>query len=574
MNLASYPRAPLLASLLSGLALWAAFPPLDWPWLAWLAPLPWLWLVRLELLPGKRAYLAIWLGAFVHWLLMLQGIRLAHPALYAGWLALAAYVAVYIPVFVGLTRVAVHRLRWPLALAAPVVWTGLELLKGHLLTGFSMGLLGHTQANFPWLLQAADLAGAYAVSFLVMLVAATIAELAFALQPSLLGRAVPPGKNHADPVRGTTRPPWIATAICLVLLIGFGLYARHRLTEPKPDEAKASLRVALIQGSLDTVLDGSYEEQQARVERTFQQYGEITRSALEKHEGIQLVLWPESMFAIPEVLGVDLAQTPGGGGNADDYRASLRAHQQSFLRNAQDAARMLNPSRRGSESEKPIEPVWFLCGSTTLDYSTVPMKVYNSALLIDGEGRIADRYYKTHPVMFGEYIPFGDWFPWIYSLTPMAGGLSIGEGPTVFQIAGLRLCPNICFENTVPHLIRGQVAKLSAEGKAPDLLVNDSNDGWFKGSSMLDLHLRCAVFRCVENRKPMLVAANTGFSAWIDGNGVIRAQGPRRQPQAIVVDARPDGRRSLYTYWGDLPAGACLLVCIGLAVWGWRTRAS
>src|SRR5258708_1189646 len=77
-------RITLLVALGGGLILWAAFPPFDLPWLAWIAPLPWLWLVKLETLPGRRPYLALWLGGLAHWLLMLQGIRLAHPALYAG----------------------------------------------------------------------------------------------------------------------------------------------------------------------------------------------------------------------------------------------------------------------------------------------------------------------------------------------------------------------------------------------------------------------------------------------------------------------------------------------------------
>lgn len=357
----------------------------------------------------------------------------------------------------------------------------------------------------------------------------------------------------------------IASAV--LVLIAIGLYGRYRLTEARPDEDKGTLRAALIQGSLDTVLDTSFAEQQARVQRTFEQYGDVTRTALERHQDLQLVLWPESMFAIPEILGIDLAEPPAGSGDTTNrYREALTAAQQEFLRNAGDAAAMLNQSARSNGAE----PVYFLCGSTTLDYSALPPKVYNSALLIDDEGRIADRYYKTHPVMFGEYIPFGEWFPWIYSYTPMPGGLTRGEGPRVFKIGGLSLCPNICFENTVPHLIRGQVAQLNAQDKSPDLLVNDSNDGWFRGSSVLDLHLRCAIFRCIENRKPMLIAANTGFSAWIDGNGTVQAIGPRRQPKALVVAARPDGRRSLYTYWGDVFAGGCLVACGALAVLGWR----
>src|SRR5262245_50824663 len=72
-------------SLASGLLLWLSFPPFAWWPLAWLAPLPWLMLVRQKDLARSRPYLAIWLGGFAHWLLMLYGISKAHPALIAGW---------------------------------------------------------------------------------------------------------------------------------------------------------------------------------------------------------------------------------------------------------------------------------------------------------------------------------------------------------------------------------------------------------------------------------------------------------------------------------------------------------
>ena len=129
-------RSPTLGlSLASGLLLWLSFPPFDlWP-LAWLAPLPWLVLIRQRELVGSRPYLAIWLGGFAHWLLMLYGISKAHPALIAGWIALSWYLAFYTPIFVWLARVAVHRLGVPVVVAAPVVWVGLELIRGHLSGG-------------------------------------------------------------------------------------------------------------------------------------------------------------------------------------------------------------------------------------------------------------------------------------------------------------------------------------------------------------------------------------------------------------------------------------------------------
>src|SRR5688500_13174439 len=93
--------ATLALGFTGALLLWTAFPPLDLPWLAWLAPIPWLWLARTPQLPGWRPYLVLWGAGLVYWLAMLYGVRLAHPALNAGWIALAAYLAVYLPAFIG-----------------------------------------------------------------------------------------------------------------------------------------------------------------------------------------------------------------------------------------------------------------------------------------------------------------------------------------------------------------------------------------------------------------------------------------------------------------------------------------
>ena len=80
---------------------------------------------------------------------------------------------------------------------------------------------------------------------------------------------------------------------------------------------------------------------------------------------------------------------------------------------------------------------------------------------------------------------------------------------------------------------------MKAAGNEPDVLVNLTNDGWFYGSNELDLHMICGVFRAVECRKPFLIAANTGISAWIDSDGRIMQRGPRR---ATPASARPPPR--------------------------------
>lgn len=539
-----------------GLLLWAAFPPLDLPWLAWVAPVAWLWLIRSPKLPGRQAYAVLWLAGFVHWLCMLYGVRLAHPALNAGWLALAAYLGVYLPAFVGLTRVAVHRLRISLVVAAPVVWVGLELLRGHLITGFSLGLLAHTQAEFPLLIQVSDLGGGYTLSFVIMLVAACLAQML----PS--GAGILPAKNAAPSPKAanwkiTSLWPIAPVLASLAIVIAYGNW---RLSQTPPGNDESTARVALIQGSLDTV----FEVDPERVRQTYYQYNDLTTQAVTENPNLDLVIWPESMFMIAErIVDQPPSPPPEARISANEFQALLAASQSEFQLVLANEAALANKN-----SNTAGNGTLLMFGTTSVVYGAQQPHVYNSALLANRDGQIVGRYYKTHPVMFGEYIPFGNVLPWLYKVTPLPGGLSVGDGPKAFEVAGLRISPSICFESTVPHLIRGQLLELERRGTPADVLVNVSNDGWFWGSAILDLHFRCGIFRAVENRKPLLVAANTGISTWVDGNGVVRQRGERRKPQVLIAEVQADGRSSPYHWLGDLPANLCALACLGLALVG------
>ena len=104
------PTSTVVPAVVGSLLCWLAFPPVGWSHLAWVGPVPWLLLVSQEKLPGRRPYRALWLGGFVFWLLAVHWIRLPHPLNYLAWLVLAAYLGVYLPTFVAIARVGVHRL--------------------------------------------------------------------------------------------------------------------------------------------------------------------------------------------------------------------------------------------------------------------------------------------------------------------------------------------------------------------------------------------------------------------------------------------------------------------------------
>ncbi|MGI9458117.1 MAG: hypothetical protein ACR2NU_16255, partial [Aeoliella sp.] len=114
------PTNTVVPAVVGSVLCWLAFPPVGWSPLAWLGLVPWLLLVQQEKLPGRHPYRALWLGGFLFWLLTVHWIRLPHPANYLAWIALAVYLGVYLPTFVALARVSVHRLRLPLVLVAPI----------------------------------------------------------------------------------------------------------------------------------------------------------------------------------------------------------------------------------------------------------------------------------------------------------------------------------------------------------------------------------------------------------------------------------------------------------------------
>jgi apolipoprotein N-acyltransferase len=92
------------------------------------------------------------------------------------------------------------------------------------------------------------------------------------------------------------------------------------------------------------------------------------------------------------------------------------------------------------------------------------------------------------------------------------------------------------------------------------VIVNLTNDGWFWGSSELDMHLVAAIFRAVEVRTPIVIAANTGFSAAIDGCGRLLARGPRRATAPVRAGVQPDGRTSPWLVAGSVAAGLCVAI--------------
>ncbi|NDC53127.1 MAG: apolipoprotein N-acyltransferase [Planctomycetia bacterium] len=537
------PRTWLLA-IAGAAAMFLVQPPADlWP-LAWAAPLPWLLLAVGPRPAGRHPWLVIWTGGLVHWLLALHWLRLPHPATAIGWVALSAYLACYVVLFVWTTRRLVHRWGWPLVLAAPVAWMGCEHLRGWVLGGFTFAGLGHTQWRWTMLVQLADAFSTVGVGGVVMAGAAGLVGL-------LTG--------------GTWRARAVAAGCGLVVPAVALAYGAWRLATAPPADDRP-LDVLLVQGSIDTELKHD-PDAAADVAR---HYDDLTRAGLAEGEAPggspavkpDLVVWPETMWRFG-LVAIDPAEVLPEG----VVTATLGAAESDPADPATRQARC----RRALEQERLDALAAFARRYGThwlvgLDRQEVTpgapggARHYNAAVFLDAVGTPRGCYDKMHPVLFGETIPLGDVFPWLYRLTPLPAGLTPGRRPLAVEIAGHRVAANICYETALPGAVRALVRTLAREGRRPDVLVNLTNDGWFWGSSELDMHLACGIFRAVEVRTPLLIAANTGFSASIDASGRLLARGPRRDTATLRAAAARDGRWSPWLVWGAVPTGGCVAV--------------
>ncbi|MCD5401691.1 apolipoprotein N-acyltransferase, partial [candidate division NPL-UPA2 bacterium] len=138
---------------------------------------------------------------------------------------------------------------------------------------------------------------------------------------------------------------------------------------------------------------------------------------------------------------------------------------------------------------------------------------FNSAFLFSPRG-IEEIFDKIHLVPFGEFLPGERFIPssWREALR-LGEGFKHGEEFTLFALPQGQFIVPICYEIIFPHLVRRLL------GQEADFIVNITNDAWFGKTAGPYQHAAMATFRAVEARRPLVRAANTGISLFIDPFG-------------------------------------------------------
>jgi len=158
-----------------------------------------------------------------------------------------------------------------------------------------------------------------------------------------------------------------------------------------------------------------------------------------------------------------------------------------------------------------VAPAHYFIGAVRDDEFT--NEGYNSGYLVGPDGAFQGYYDKVHLAPFGEYIPLETMWPVLRTIVPAIGAVEAGVEPHVFRVDDRAFGPLICFE-----VLFGPMGDKLRRMDA-DFLVVITNLGWFGDSSVLPQELEIARVRAIENRMPVVHAANTGVSGVIDPYG-------------------------------------------------------
>jgi len=372
---------------------------------------------------------------------------------------------------------------------------------------------------FPWhlansqvwllsLIQSADLVGPYGTSFLLV-------WLNTILYAAIFCRS---GRTGTLLREGT---------LSSLVLIALFFYGHQRLKIVDADmRAAPGLTVAAVQGDIDIRRKWSM----AYVESNLKSYQELTK----KTRDVKLVIWPET--AVEAWLPENLAQLPS-----------------QILPSLPEDAFLIFGAR--SFRGNPATP---------------DLKAFNSAFLVNAQGRVSGYYHKQVLLAFGEYLPLAPLVSRLPGIPPLGDGFTPGDGPRTLDLPdGIRAAPLICYEDLMAGLARRFVAE-----KGANLLVNLTNDAWFGDTVAPWQHARLAQWRAIETRRYLIRVTNTGLTSVINPKGEMLETLPLFSSGVLTVNVALLEGETLYVRFGDWFAWLATLAALAILAWRYRLLAS
>ena len=322
--------------------------------------------------------------------------------------------------------------------------------------------------------------------------------------------------KRREPYRGLLKWHFLTA---LLLVGGTLVYGHYRLLNEKmKEEYNYSLKAVIIQANIDQSVKWNPDFQT----ETMDIYSRLTRSSfLFKPD---LIIWPETSAPF------------------------------FFQSNPGLSSRIFSIAEESGAA--------LIFGSPAYKQIAGKINYLNRAYLIPPGGR-TEYYDKVHLVPFGEYIPLKKLLFFVNKLAAAAGDFKAGDRISPLNYDDLSIGILICYEAIFPGIARAE----AKEGA--NLLVNITNDAWFGRSGAPFQHLSMAIFRAVETRIPLIRAANTGISAFIDPCGRIICAGSLFKEEVLKhkITVCKSPKQTFYTRFGDIFVFIAIIIVIAQYLW-------
>ncbi|MDO5700281.1 MAG: apolipoprotein N-acyltransferase [Bowdeniella nasicola] len=394
------------------------------------------------------------------------------------WIALSVLQALYVAFFTAI-RQATLRARWAERFCAPLIdglgsaalWVALEALRARWPFG-----------GFAWgLLGYSQVDGP--LGRLAAYGSTTLVGGAVVLVAILLARVI-----HA-PQRGAGR--YLARSLALVTALALPVAAGLVPLDTRPEAG--SLRVGIVQGNVPRPPLPDWRDQARAVTNN---HREGTHRLIAAEGPVDLVVWPESS------ADIDPRTDPGVAAMVEDAVATAGV-----------------PLMVGSQEFRE---------HTRTNEHLIYVPTDEGATLIDF-------YRKQHPVPFGEYVPYRDFFRRLSTqVDRITHDMVAGDEPGLVHIPwegrDLPLGDVICFEIAFEDLVRESVS-LGAQA-----LIVPINNASFGTSFESAQQTQIARFRAVEHGRAVAQASTMGISALIDPRGRVLSHTGLWESAHLVAD--------------------------------------
>jgi apolipoprotein N-acyltransferase len=522
---------PLLLVIVSGLLLFAGWPPSPLVFLIFVAFVPLLWLEQ-QTSGGARFFAWTYL-TLLAWNLVTTW-WVCNSTLVGGIAAILANSLLMCLPWTGFRYVKKRmgaKFGYP---ALVVLWLTFEYIHLNWELSWPWLTLGNSFASHPDWVQWYEFTGTSGGSLWILLTNILV------FRCLTISLSIPLTTPHSTSPRKWKGPAaWLGAV--LILPLALSLVLKPSVIDSTDTTGRQNAyHVVIVQPNIDP-----YDEKFVAGSQEAQLQKLIRLSESKMDSATVLVVWPET--AVPVQI------------NEDDMKSNffmapiwdfLRRHPSINLLTGVEGFRFYTAQNKTPFSSKVPE---------TDKYA----ETYNSAVLMDSGSFQA--YHKSKLVPGVETLP-----SFLRFMTPLfekfggtGGGYARQPERTVLNTTNhsFHIAPAVCYESIYGEFMTAYIRN------GADLIAVITNDGWWGNTAGYRQHENYARLRAIETRRWLVRSANTGVSCFIDPAGKVIDPQPWDKTAVAVLNIPALHTMTFYTRYGDILSRAAIAGTILLIIW-------